>query len=173
MQSHSSHWPPGQVSTVLHLRYCNPLLPVAAERDLQRSRKTYDEVDVHVRKLLWLRALEQHGRAFADSALAVRDTFVQICLIGQQADATAGPPDMQQSAQVHGLLSPSSRFWTSRQHTCFTTHTAKGLTVLLDVHSAQAEASDVCSTCLQHVKNNRGLAGLHVMICFDVQWPVI
>ena len=159
MQSHSSHWPPGQVSTVLHLRCCNPLLPVAAERDLQRSRKTYDEVDVHVRKLLWLRALEQHGRAFADSALAVRDTFVQVCLIGQQADATAGPPDMQQSAQVHGLLSPSSGFRTSRQHTPSTTLTAKGLPVLLDVNSAKCEASDVCSTCLQHVKHSRGLAG--------------
>ena len=53
-----------------------------------------------VRKLLWLRALHQSGKCFADSALAARDAFVQVCLMGQRADDQRGPPTVQQAAKV-------------------------------------------------------------------------
>ncbi len=84
---------------------CKPSLSVPAEAELQESRKTYDEMDVHIRNMLWLRARDVKGRAFASTALAVRDTFVQVCLMGRRTDAEVGLPNMQQSAQVQ-LIHP-------------------------------------------------------------------
>ena len=59
--------------------------------------------DFCLRKLLWLRALHLLGRSWADSALADRDNFVQVCLLGQSPGKQAGvtgPPSVQQAAQV-------------------------------------------------------------------------
>ena len=80
------------------------ILPFAVEDGLQQLQQRYDEFDQRVRKLLWLRALCKLGVQYADAALAIRDTFVQVCLIGCTADHQPGPPTVQQAAQVsmHG-----------------------------------------------------------------------
>ena len=60
----------------------------------------YDKMDENVRKSLWLRAYHKAGWVYANKALSVRDTFVQVCLVGQRSDGQDGPPDMAASAQV-------------------------------------------------------------------------
>lgn len=76
---------------------------VSAVAELQRAREEYDKFDFCLRKLLWVRALLRLGHQLADSALADRDNFVQVCLLGQSPASQAGvtgPPSVQQAAQV-------------------------------------------------------------------------
>ena len=73
-------------------------VPAAAE--LQQAREEYDKFDFCLRKLLWLRALLQFGQPLADSVLADRDNFVQVCLLGQRPGNCPGPPSVEQAAQV-------------------------------------------------------------------------
>lgn len=73
---------------------------VAAAADLQMAREEYDKFDFCVRKLLWQRAVLLSGQEWADSALAARDNFVQVCLLGQRPGSHAGPPSVEQAAQV-------------------------------------------------------------------------
>lgn len=73
---------------------------VAAAADLQTAREEYDKFDLCVRKLLWQRAVLLSGQERADSALAERDNFVQVCLLGQRPGSHAGPPSVEQAAQV-------------------------------------------------------------------------
>ena len=47
--------------------------------------------------------MKAKGEKFANGAVAIRDTFVQMCMMGQRTDNQGGPPDMQQSYQVRGL----------------------------------------------------------------------
>ena len=75
--------------------------PAAAE--LQLGKEEYDRFDFCLRKLLWLRALFRFGRLLADSALADRDNFVQMCLLGQGQGNCPGPPSVEQAAQVNTL----------------------------------------------------------------------
>ena len=75
-----------------------------ADREAQGSTKRYDEVDLLVRKMLWWRAFKARGVAFANAALVVRDTFVQVCFMAQRTDGQAGCPDIHQSAQVGDKL---------------------------------------------------------------------
>ena len=65
----------------------------------------YDKMDENVRKSLWLRAYHKAGWVYAKKALAVRDAFVQVCLIGQRSDGQDGLPDMAASAQVQAEIS--------------------------------------------------------------------
>lgn len=73
---------------------------VAAAADLQMAREEYDKFDFCVRKLLWQRAVLLSGQERGDSALAARDNFVQVCLLGQRPGSHAGPPSVEQAAQV-------------------------------------------------------------------------
>ena len=75
-----------------------------AEGEMQGSTERYNEVDLLVRKMLWWRAFKAHGVAFANAALVVRDTFVQVCCMAQRTDGQAGCPDIHQSAQVGNKL---------------------------------------------------------------------
>ncbi|KAL0053317.1 hypothetical protein WJX82_004176 [Trebouxia sp. C0006] len=68
--------------------------------ETQESTERYNEVDLLVRKMLWWRAFKARGVAFANAALVVRDTFVQVCFMAQRADGEAGCPDIHQSAQA-------------------------------------------------------------------------
>lgn len=71
-----------------------------AAAELQQAMEEYDKFDFCLRKLLWLRALHQFGRALADSALADRDNFVQVCLLRQSPGSSQGPSSVEQAAQV-------------------------------------------------------------------------
>jgi len=75
-----------------------------ADGETQGSTERYNEVDLLVRKMLWWRAFKAHGVAFANAALVVRDTFVQVCCMAQRTDGQAGCPDIHQSAQVGNKL---------------------------------------------------------------------
>ncbi len=75
-----------------------------ADGETQESTERYNEVDLLVRKMLWWRAFKARGVAFANAALVVRDTFVQVCFMAQRADGEAGCPDIHQSAQVGNKL---------------------------------------------------------------------
>ena len=79
---------------------------VAAAAEVQQAQEEYDKFDFCLRKVLWLRALNEGGQALADAALADRDTFVQVCLLGQRPGCQAGlsePPSVQQATQVRIL----------------------------------------------------------------------
>ncbi len=75
-----------------------------ADGETQGSTERYNEVDLLVRKMLWWRAFKAHGVAFANAALNVRDTFVQVCFMAQRIDGQAGCPDIHESAQVGNKL---------------------------------------------------------------------
>ncbi len=75
-----------------------------ADGETQGSTERYNEVDLLVRKMLWWRAFKAHGVAFANAALVVRDTFVQVCFMAQRTDGQAGCPDIHESAQVGNKL---------------------------------------------------------------------
>ena len=73
------------------------MLVVSAEEEL-RSR--YNQMDVLIRKQLWLRASRNWSSGYANKALTIRDCFVQVCLLAQRPDGQTGAPDMQHSRQV-------------------------------------------------------------------------
>ena len=60
----------------------------------------YSECDLVVRKLLWLRVMKQQGADDANMALAARDTFVQVCLMGQRPDGKPGVPSVELAQEV-------------------------------------------------------------------------
>lgn len=74
-----------------------------AAGDVQTPSEKYNELDLLVRNRLWWRAFKAKGVAFAHSALAVRDTFIQTCLMARCTDCQAGSPNVHQSAQVRSL----------------------------------------------------------------------
>ncbi len=87
------------------LTHCANTHPFAvADGETQGSTERYNEVDLLVRKMLWWRAFKAYGVAFANAALLVRDTFVQVCFMAQRTDGQAGCPDIHQSAQVGNKL---------------------------------------------------------------------
>ncbi|DBA78805.1 hypothetical protein WJX77_001831 [Trebouxia sp. C0004] len=79
---------------------CNTGHAMDQDGETHGSIERYNEVDLLVRKMLWWRALKAHGVAFANAALIVRDTFVQVCFMAQRTDGQAGCPDIHQSAQA-------------------------------------------------------------------------
>lgn len=60
----------------------------------------YNECDLVVRKLLWLRMLNKQGADDANMALAARDNFVQVCLMGQRPDGKPGVPSVELAQEV-------------------------------------------------------------------------
>ena len=68
--------------------------------DQSGAQRRYSELDSLIRKVLWLRALNHGGQAYADEQLACRDRFVHVCLLAQRQDGQPGPPDMHQAHQV-------------------------------------------------------------------------
>lgn len=60
----------------------------------------YYEGDLVVRKLLWLRMFNKQGADAANMALAVCDTFVQLCLMGQRPDGKPGVPSVEDAQEV-------------------------------------------------------------------------
>lgn len=64
----------------------------------------YSERDLVVRKLLWLRMLNKQGADDANMALAARDTFVQVCLMGQRPDGKPGVPSVELAQEVCASL---------------------------------------------------------------------
>lgn len=64
----------------------------------------YSECDLVVRKLLWLRMLNKQGADDANMALAARDTFVQVCLMGRRPDGKPGVPSVELAQEVHASL---------------------------------------------------------------------
>ena len=60
----------------------------------------YSECDLVVRKLLWLRMMNKQGADDANMALAARDTFVQVCLMGQCPDGKPGVPSVELAQEV-------------------------------------------------------------------------
>ena len=73
---------------------------LCCDAEHEPSGTVYDELDENVRRALWLRAYDKAGRADADKALAIRDRFVQVCLMGQSTERPGAPADIAMSAQV-------------------------------------------------------------------------
>lgn len=71
--------------------------------DIQTPSEKYNELDLLVRNRLWWRAFKAKGVAFAHSALAVRDTFIQTCLMARCTDCQAESSNVRQSAQVRSF----------------------------------------------------------------------
>lgn len=60
----------------------------------------YNECDLVVRKLLWLRMFNKQNADAANIALDVRDTFVQVCLMGRRPHGKPGIPTVQDAQKV-------------------------------------------------------------------------
>lgn len=64
------------------------------------DRALYSKCDLAARKLLWLRRNNRLGAHEANMALAVRDAFVQVCLVGQCLGGKPGVPSVEDARQV-------------------------------------------------------------------------